>query len=177
MQRISKAHRAAMASNHRLLLILIPQNDTTETAKKFADNGWNVKLSSQIETMSEASQVLVVDADQDPGIWLRLSPVVFMGGSFNGMCRSPVDAALLGAAIVHGESIAPHGGAFRSLAKMQGTHPVRSDADLEHAVIELQAPDRQATLAHRAWDVATQAAPVVDKVLAILNDQLDTIGV
>ncbi|WP_334067481.1 3-deoxy-D-manno-octulosonic acid transferase [Nereida ignava] len=177
MQGISKAHRTAMASNHRLLLILMPQNDATETAAKFADNGWNVALSSQIETMSEASQVLVVDTDQDPGIWLRLSPVVFMGGSFDGMCRSPMDAASLGAAIVHGESTAPHGDAFRSLAKMQATHPVRSDADLERAVIELQAPDRQATLAHRAWDVATQAAPVVDEVLAILNDQLDAIGV
>jgi 3-deoxy-D-manno-octulosonic-acid transferase len=177
IQRISKAHRTAITSNHRLLLILMLQNDAAETAAKFADNGWNVALSSQIEMMSEASQVLIVDTEQDTGLWLRLSPVVFMGGSFDGACRSPMDAASLGSAIIHGESIAPHGDLFRSLAKMQATHPVGSDPELEHAVVELQAADRQAILAHRAWDVATQAAPVVEEVLAILNEQLDTIGV
>lgn len=171
---VIEAHRAAMRLTHRLLLIVVPER--AERADPFARRmeqieGWTVARRHAEEEPDPDVQVLVTDSAAELGLWLRLAPVTYLGGSLTaGGCRcDPMAVAALGSAIMHGPRAGIHGGAIGRLAAAQASALVGSAADLGVALGELLAPDRAARLAQAAWAVATEGADVTDHVAALLR--------
>lgn len=167
---VLKAHKAAMQHSHRLLLILMPEDVTRAEplARMLEDQeGWAVAQRMQDEEPGTEIEVYVVDNPAEYGLWYRLAPVTFLGGSLTGKAptRNPMEAAALGSAILHGARIGPYGTVFGRLGAARATRAVASTTDLGEALGDLLAPDRAARLAQSAWAVASDGAEVTEKVL------------
>ncbi|MCC5974594.1 MAG: 3-deoxy-D-manno-octulosonic acid transferase [Rubellimicrobium sp.] len=171
------AHRQASRSAHRLLLILAPRmaEDAAEMARALTEAGLAVALRSEGSEPEADTQVFLADGQAELGLWYRLAPVTFMGGTLSpeGNGRHPFEAASLGSAVLHGPGTLPHPEAYARLDRARAAWPLRTAADLGQAVEVLLAPDRAAAMAHAAWDVVTTGAEVGNRLIDILRERLD----
>ena len=170
------AHRAALRLAHRMLLILAPEDPARAgpVAERMAQvEGWTVARRSLEEEPEDEVQVYIVDASE-LGLWLRLAPVTYLGGSLSsgGARLDPAYPAALGSTIIHGPRAGAYGTTVGRLAAAQATALVGSGADLADALGELVAPDRAARYAQAAWAVTTEGADVTDHVLALIRDAM-----
>jgi len=167
---ILAAHRAVLGQAHRLLLILNPAEAerAQPLADRLAEEGWPVALRSAEEDPLPDTEVFIVDGSAELGLWYRLAPITFLGGSLSGAGagRSPIEPAALGSAILHGPRTGVHGALLGRLGAARATRAVASSADLAEALGDLLAPDRAARLAQAAWAVASEGAEATDAVLA-----------
>lgn len=175
---VMQAHRAALRLAHRLLLILVPQDPARapELAKHMQEvEGWTVALRCRDEEPDPETEVYIVDNPQEYGLWYRLAPVTFLGGSLagQGAARNPMEPAALGSAILHGPRAGGYGTAFGRLGAARAARAVASGADLAEALGDLLAPDKAARLAQAAWAVSSDGAEVTDSVLDLIRRLTD----
>jgi 3-deoxy-D-manno-octulosonic-acid transferase len=172
------AHRAALLLAHRLLLILVPENPARAealAAQMTEREGWTVALRAREEEPEPETEVYIVDNPQEFGLWYRLAPVTFLGGSLagQGALRSPMEPAALGSAILHGPRTGTHGAAFGRLGAARAARAVASANDLAEALGDLLAPDKAAKLAQAAWAVTSEGAEATERVLGLIRRLLD----
>jgi 3-deoxy-D-manno-octulosonic-acid transferase len=178
---VLQAHRAALQQSHRLLLILMPERlDQTDTlAQRLEEEeGWSVARRAADEEPDQGVEVFVVDNPAEYGLWYRLSPITFLGGSLNGRgpTRDPMEAAALGSAIIHGTQGDPYGQTLSRLGAARATRAVASPSGLADALGDLLSPDRAARLAQAAWAVASDGAEVTDRLLKRIRALTDGEG-
>lgn len=168
---VIEAHRAILRLAHRMLLVVVP--DDPARAGPLAERmlqveGWEVARRSLDEEPDPEVQAYVVEGTAEYGLWYRLAPITFLGGSLaaDGARIDPAEPAALGSAIVHGPRNGSHGALLGRLAAAQATALVGSSADLAEALGELLAPDRAARLASAAWAVVSDGAHVSDRIAA-----------
>jgi 3-deoxy-D-manno-octulosonic-acid transferase len=172
------AHRAALQQSHRLLLILMPDRPARidPLARRLEDTTvWTVAERQKDQEPDQAVEVFLVDNPAEYGLWYRLAPVTFLGGSLlgGGPTRSPMEPAALGSAILHGPRTATHARLLDQLGAARATRAVASAADLPVALGDLLAPDRAARLARAAWAVASEGAEVTDRLLGQIRALTD----
>ena len=175
---VLRAHRAAMQHSHRLLLILAPDDPSqaTERARRVEESeGWVVAQRALEQEPDPATEVFVVDNPAEYGLWYRLAPITFLGGSLNGQgpTRGPMEAAALGSAILHGPKTGRYGAIFGRLGAARATRVVASPGDLSDALSDLLSPDRAARLAQLAWAIASDGAEATELVLRRIRALLD----
>ena len=175
---VLQAHRKALQHSHRLLLILMPEDPAraaTLARKLEAGMGWAVAQRARDEEPEPDIEVFVVDNPAEYGLWYRLAPVTFLGGSLlgKGPVRTPMEAAALGSAILHGPRTGQSGPVFARLGAARATRAVASASDLGDALGDLLAPDRAARLAQAAWMVASDGAEVTEGILVRLRAIMD----
>jgi 3-deoxy-D-manno-octulosonic-acid transferase len=175
------AHRAALRLAHRLLLIVVPADPARAEplARRMQDDeGWHVAMRSADEEPEPETEVYIPDSQSEYGLWYRLSPITFMGGSLagQGCIRDPLEPAALGSAILYGPRPGPYGVTFGRLGAARAARAVGSATDLGDALGDLLSPDRTARLAHAAWTVASDGAEVTDKVVQLVHDILDRVA-
>lgn len=167
------AHRAAMRLAHRLLLILVPQDPARAPALAEAmelQEGWLVARRELNEDPDPEIAVYIAETPDEYGLWYRLAPATFMGGSLigTGSSRSPMEAAALGSAIIHGRRTGDFGAEYGRLGAALGAAVASNPTELADLLSELLAPDRAARLAHAAWGVASEGAEVTARIVAII---------
>lgn len=170
------AHHSALKLAHRLLLIVVPKDAdrAAPLAARMEDEGWTVARRSADEEPDAETEVFMADGTAELGLWYRLAPVTWLGGSLTEGCvRDPLEAASLGSAIIHGPRPGPHGATFARLRKARGAMVVPSAADLPEALSDLLAPDRAARLAHAGWAVASDGTDVTDRIVALVGRLVD----
>lgn len=172
------AHRAALGQAHRLLLILVPQNPerATALAQRMEEvEGWMVAQRGHEEEPEVDIEVYVPEDAQEYGLWYRLAPVTYLGGSLSGdgALRDPMEAAALGSAILHGPRVGAYATAFGRLGAARAARAVATAADLAEALGDLLSPDRAARLAGAAWAVASEGAEVTEQVLDLIRRVTD----
>lgn len=172
------AHTHALRLAHRMLLILAPdaQEDAVALAARLEGEGWAVGRRSLEGEPDAEMQVFLADDPGDYGLWYRLAPVTYMGGTFTGAAyhaRSPLEPAALGSAIIHGPRTAPFTPDYTRLTEARAARAVASEAQLGEAVADLLAPDRAAILAHNAWAVTSGGAGAVEAVARAILTELD----
>jgi 3-deoxy-D-manno-octulosonic-acid transferase len=120
----------------------------------------------------DSTQVYLADGTSEMGLWLRLAPLVLLGGTLPGGAggRNPYEAAALGSALLRGPVLAPHAEAWARLDAAGATRAVQNGAELGRAVDSLLAPDRVATMAHAGWDVATRGAEVSNRIADLIHE-------
>ncbi|MDM7931869.1 glycosyltransferase N-terminal domain-containing protein [Tabrizicola sp.] len=175
---ILQAHRTAMQHSHRLLLILMPEDPAQAgpLARRLESDGdWVVAQRMREEEPDAEVEIFVVDSPAEYGLWYRLAPVTYLGGSLsgNGPTRNPMEAAALGSAILHGPRTGRHGPIFDRLGAARATRAVASGRELGEALGDLLAPDRAARLAQSAWAVASEGAEVTERLLAEVRTLMD----
>lgn len=171
------AHVRAMRHAHRLLLIVAPADPARapELARKLSARGLVVALRAEDEDPVPEAQVLIADGTAELGLWYRLAPVCYMGGTLlpGGAGRSPHEPAALGSAILHGPYPGPYPDAYARLSEARATRAVGSPEALSAAVEELIAPDAAAVLAHNAWAATSGGAEVAERVVQVFLSALD----
>ena len=176
-QAVLAAHARASQHAHRMLLILAPADPARgpALAAKLVADGWEVALRSAEQEPEEPVQVLIADTEGEMGLWYRLAPVTFMGGTLHpGTCgRSPFEPAALGSAILYGPQEVPQEAAYARLAAAQAARQVSGEAELAGALVDLIAADRAATLAHHAWQLSSVGAGASEQVMRAIFAALD----
>ncbi|MFC0810876.1 3-deoxy-D-manno-octulosonic acid transferase [Paracoccus panacisoli] len=177
---VMAAQRAVLSSHHRALLIAAPvrPEDAAPIAAAAEAAGLTVARRDQDEEPDAEVNVLVAEDSAELGLWYRLAPVAFMGGTLiagEATPRHPHEPAGLGAAILHGPHLATHAELWRALDDAGGARVVRNAVQLGTAIEELGAPDLAARLALAAWQQATAGAEVSRRIAeAVLSDLPDT---
>ncbi|MDN5569443.1 MAG: 3-deoxy-D-manno-octulosonic acid transferase, partial [Paracoccus sp. (in: a-proteobacteria)] len=159
------AHQAALRHSHRALLILAPRDSARIDllAQDIEAAGMTVARRSEDEDLGDEVQVLLTDGPTEMGLWYRLAPVSFMGGTLSGedtAMRHPFEPAALGSAIVHGPERGPFATEWQQLDGATAARQVRTPEDLAVTITELTQPEMIATLASNAWTVSTGGADV-----------------
>lgn len=174
---VLEAHRIALRLLHRLILVLSPDGpanlDTARAALK--DSGLQYVDWENGEEPDDFTQVLLTDGG-DLGLWYRLAPVCLMGGSLlrGREGHSPLDAAALGSAILHGPGTVRHQAIYAQLAQAGAAECVYTTRELAEMVLHLSAPDMAAEMALAGWQAVTEGAETTDQLIERVQDMLDT---
>lgn len=161
------AHRSALRQSHRALLILHLPGPAPQLADVLERRGLAVAMRAEDQDPTDDVQVLIVDDSAEMGLWYRLAPVCYMGGTLTGddaQARHPFEPAALGAAIIHGPRTARHPAPWRQLDGAGAARGVADAEALARAVTDLAQPASAAALARNAWSVCTGGAGVVMQI-------------
>ncbi len=172
------AHRHALALSHRLLLILVPEdlNRAATLAQRLETReGWQVARRSLEQEPDPTVEVFIPDQPGEIGLWYRLAPVTFLGGSLMGQgCHvNPMEAASTGSAIIFGPRTGRFGSAYAGLGSALAARMVASTSDLSMGLSDLLSPDRAARQAHAAWEVVSDGAEVTADLLVTIRQIMD----
>lgn len=175
---IIAAHREVLKLAHRLLLVLAPQDPSRAPAlaqRMEAQEGWRVACRRSDQDPDTETEVYVVEGGAEYGLWYRLAPVTFLGGSLDGTgcARNPMEAAAMGSAILYGPRSGAYGVAYGRLGAARAARMVGSGADLALALGDLLAPDRAARQAQSAWMISSDGAEVTARVMEMIRALLD----
>ena len=171
------AHRRALRASHRLLLILatVPDLAAQDTKRALTYLGLRCAQAKPEAAQGDANQVIISQSCSDAGLWYRLAPVSFIGGSLTDGVggHSPYHAAALGSCIFHGPNVSRHAPAYRRLGDAGAARVVRDTEALATEVTRAIMPDRSATMAHAGWDVITSGAKLTDILVELILETLD----
>lgn len=166
------AHDLALRRLHRLLLVIQPRhpNEIARLIDEVSARGYDIVLRSDGEDPDSETMVYIADIHEEHGLWMALAGVTYLGGTIAGpgAAHSPLEAAALGSALVHGPQSGPFDAHFQQLAANRASRQVRTASELADALDELSQPDRQAGVVQAAWDSATASAGIAEKLLAAL---------
>ncbi len=177
---VLQARSTVSRLSHRLVLMLTPEDP--EDAPKFKtlldSKGLRTAVWADNDWPEETTQVVLGDTGEDLGLWYRVAPVTFLGGSLlPGMQgHDPNEPAVHGSAILYGPNVRRYLMDYSRYAEARAARIVRDADTMAAAVQALTAPDQAASMAHAAWDVASQGAEVTDSVLDLVQDTLDIMG-
>lgn len=139
-------------------------------AAALREAGLRIALRAEGDEPAPSTEVYLAEGPGEAGLWYRLAPVTFLGGTLHGGAQDhPFEAAALGSAIIHGPRTAPHDKAFARLARAGAARSLRDGQGLGHAVEALLAADRAATMAAAAWEVTTAGAVVANRIAELIR--------
>jgi 3-deoxy-D-manno-octulosonic-acid transferase len=175
---VLQAHRQASRLAHRLVLVIAPADAAAAKTIYQILAGAQMRICDweNGETPDENTQVIIAGGPNDLGLWYRLAPLAFLGGSLVAGVggEDPFEAACLGTAILYGPNVGHHLEAYSRLVSAGAARIVRDADSLGTAVSHLVAPDQAADMAHAGWDVISSGADLVDRLLAEICDVLDS---
>lgn len=174
--KVLEAHRIAIKTNPRLLLILVPRHADRgdDVAAILAAQGMAFTRRSIGEGPDPEASVYLADTMGELGLWYRLASVSFVGGSWEPIGgHNPFEPAALGSAILHGPYVTNFVDIYQRLTEARAARLVASPQSLAEAVDDLLSPDRAAAMAHAAWEVVSAGADVTERAKAVLLDMLD----
>lgn len=172
---IASAHRVALRSNPGLILILVPRHPErgAEIADALRAEGYKLAQRSAGEPIAPDTEIYLADTLGELGLWYRLAPVSFVGGSLVPIGgHNPFEPAALGSAVATGPHTDSFAEAFARLDEAGGLVRVGSPDDLPEAITTLLRPDIAAAHAARGWDLVSDGAEATDIVLAKLLEHL-----
>ncbi len=175
---ILRAHRAAMRITHRLLLVLEP-SDPDELGYFLAEierQDMHVAIWGDGQWPDDSTQVLIANLPGELGLWYRIATVTFLGGSLRPGHggTEPMAAAALGTAILYGPNVRRYLPSYSRLANAGAARIVNDEMSLGSAISNLIAPENAASMAHAGWDIVSEGAEVVDRVIELVQGSLDS---
>lgn len=166
------AHQAALRAIPGLLLLLVPRHPDRgpEIAARLRSEGHRVAVRSQGEELATETGIYLADTLGELGIWYRIAPVCFVGGSlFEIGGHNPYEPALLGSAILHGPHVRNFAEAYEKLEAAGAAIAVRDAAGLGRVLARVLSPDVAAEMAASGWDVCSEGAEVTNRVLSAIE--------
>lgn len=175
---VLQAHKLAMRSSPRLLLILVPRHPERgdEIAGMLQAENWRFTRRAADEVPVDETSVYLADTMGELGLWYRLSPISFVGGSLVAIGgHNPFEPAALGSAILHGPYVTNFVDIYDRLRDGGAARLVSSPEKLAVQVTALLSPENAASMAAAAWQVTSDGADVTDRAMALVMDTLDDV--
>src|SRR5882762_4700427 len=171
-----EAHKTLAGFFPSLLTVIVPRhpNRGQAIAQTIADAGLHAALRSREELPIATTDIYVADTMGELGLFYRLAPIVFMGGSLvpHGG-QNPIEAVKLGASIVHGPHVFNFTDVYEALDSAGGARRV----DTREALVK-QLGQLLADPAAREWSVGAaervvgQLGGALDRTLVALEPYL-----
>ena len=124
---LTETHRALAGFFPKLLTVIVPRHpDRGEAiARMISASGLNPTLRSHEDLPTATTDIYVADTMGELGLFYRLAPIVFMGGSLvRHGGQNPIEAAKLGAAILHGPHVWNFNEIYSALDEARGAEEV-----------------------------------------------------
>ncbi len=173
---ILDAHRRLVGRIPSLLTIIVPRHPQRgpAIARMIAGAGLQVSLRSQSDMPSANTDIYVADTIGELGLFYRLAPVVFMGGSLvEHGGQNPIEAIKLGAAVVHGPHVFNFGEIYRALRDSGGVLQADTSEDFVKLLGHLLSnPVARSRVSGSATSVVDRLGGALDRTLAALEPYL-----
>ena len=172
---IGEAHALLSESRPGILLILVPRHPERgpEVASRLAERGFSVGRRSTGSLPTECCQIYVADTLGELGLWYRVAPVSFIGGSLvQSGGHNPYEPALLGSAILHGPHVTNFRQDFGRLDSAGATICVSNPQQLSSAVVRALEPEIAAGMTRAALAVCAEGDAIVDRAVAAILSRL-----
>src|SRR4030081_3661711 len=170
------AHRTLAGYFPSLLTVVVPRHPGRgeAIARTIAASGLHAGLRSREELPSAATDVYVADTMGELGLFYRLSPIVFMGGSLvEHGGQNPIEAVKLGASIVHGPHVFNFTDVYEALDAAGGARRADNlEALVKHLGQLLSDPAARETSAAAGSRVVGELGGALDRTLAALEPYL-----
>jgi len=170
------AHRRLRANFPKLLTLIAPRhpergNGVAEIARAA---GLKTKLRSRGELPDAATDIYVADTVGELGLLYRLAPIVFVGGSLaKHGGQNPIEAARLGAAILHGPHVWNFAEIYAALDQAHGAEPVTDASKLTAGFgALLTQPEARARVADAARATVEALGGALERTLQSLDPYL-----
>jgi 3-deoxy-D-manno-octulosonic-acid transferase len=159
-----------------LLTVIVPRHpDRGEgVARLIEASGLRASLRSREELPVAATDIYVADTMGELGLFYRLAPIVFMGGSLVAHGgQNPIEAVKLGASIVHGPHVFNFTDVYDALDRAGGARRADSQEALVKQLGQLLADPaaREASLV-ASEQVVEQLGGALERTLAALEPYL-----
>jgi 3-deoxy-D-manno-octulosonic-acid transferase len=126
---LAGAHKTLAGFFPNLLTVIVPRHpDRGEAiARMVAASGLHAGLRSREELPTAATDIYIADTMGELGLFYRLSPIVFMGGSLvEHGGQNPIEAVKLGASVVHGPHVFNFSDVYEALDQSGGARQADS---------------------------------------------------
>jgi 3-deoxy-D-manno-octulosonic-acid transferase len=170
------AHRALAGFFPSLLSVIVPRHAHRgeAIARTISASGLQVRLRSREELPTAATDIYLADTMGELGLFYRLAPIVFMGGSLvEHGGQNPIEAIKLGASIVHGPHVFNFTDVYEALDDAGGARR----ADTQEALVKqlgqlLSDPVARESSVAASERVVEQLGGALDRTLAALEPYL-----
>jgi 3-deoxy-D-manno-octulosonic-acid transferase len=167
------AHRRLTGFFPSLLTVIVPRhpNRGEAVARMINASALRANLRSREELPTAATDIYVADTMGELGLFYRLSPIVFMGGSLvEHGGQNPIEAIKLGASIVHGPHVFNFADVYEALDSAGGGRL----AGTQEALVKqfgqwLADPAARNLVVTAAERVVSQLGGALDRTLAALE--------
>jgi len=169
-------HRALAGLFPQLLSVVVPRHPDrgAAIARNVGATGLRVGLRSHEELPTASTDIYVADTMGELGLFYRLAPIVFMGGSLvpHGG-QNPIEAVKLGASIVHGPHVFNFSDVYEALDDAGGARV----ADTREALIKqlgrlLADPAARESSVAASTRVVEQLGGALERTMAALEPYL-----
>jgi 3-deoxy-D-manno-octulosonic-acid transferase len=169
-------HRRLASFFPGLLSVIVPRHPDrgTAVAGLVAASGLRFMQRSREELPAANTDIYIADTLGELGLFYRLAPIVFMGGSLiEHGGQNPIEAVKLDAAIVHGPHVFNFSDVYEALDKAGGARRADSQEMLVKHLGQLLAdPAAREKQAANAAHVVAQLGGALDRTLAALEPYL-----
>jgi len=173
---VIEAHARLRRNFPGLLTVIAPRHPERGPwiAEVAAGAGLSVTLRSRGELPEHATEIYVADTVGELGLIYRMAPVVFIGGSLiKHGGQNPIEAAKLGAAILHGPHVWNFAEIYSALDNVRGAERIESvDRLVAHLAAWLNDADARARVVAAANGVVENLSGALDRTLASLDPYL-----
>ncbi len=176
---IAAAHAQAKTRAPDLLATIVPRHP--ERGPCIADiltrSGCEVALRSRAEPVGQATEIYIADTLGELGLFYRLNPISFIGGSLvpHGG-QNPLEAAHLDSAILHGPHIQNFATIYRDMHQRNAALKVESEDELASAIIMLtQNREKKETQLQNARQIMADGDNVLNRVVEELGPLFEKI--
>ena len=172
---IAAAHRHASKASQGLLLIIVPRHPERglEIASILTKENFKICLRSRKDKISSDTQIYIADTLGELGLWYRIAPVSFVGGSFVPIGgHNPFEPAALGSAILHGPYVENFKEIYNRLNVAGAAVKIEEASELGVKLIETLSPENAAKLAQSAWEVSSNGAEITDRAIKLIYENL-----
>lgn len=138
---VAAHERAFGRGGNAPLMVIVPRHPQRGPAimHKLQATGWQVSLRSQNPDLAARTDIYVADTLGEMGLWYRLSPVTFVGGSLVPLGgHNPYEPVKLGCAVIHGAEISNFADIYQRLDQCGGALLATSSEAVAQALVRLQ---------------------------------------
>ena len=171
-----EAHKTLAGFFPKLLTVIVPRhpNRGEGISHMIAASGLQAGLRSREELPTAATDIYVADTMGELGLFYRLAPIVFMGGSLvEHGGQNPIEAVKLGASVVHGPHVFNFSDVYEALDAAGGARRADNQEALVKQVGQLLAdPKARETLLAASESVVEQLGGALERTLAALEPYL-----
>lgn len=175
---LAEAQARLRAGQAAPLLILAPRHPERgdALAEMLAARGFALARRSRGERPEQAADVFLADTLGEMGLWFRLAPVSFVGGSLvPAGGHTPFEPVALGSAVLTGPQVANFAPAYAALFQAGGARQVAGAAELATAVEALlAAPEDRRAMVEAASAVRDAMVPetgaIADHALRLMRE-------
>jgi 3-deoxy-D-manno-octulosonic-acid transferase len=171
-----QAHRTLSGFFPGLLTVIVPRHPDRgpAIALTVATSGLAGALRSRDELPTAAAEIYVADTLGELGLFYRLAPIVFMGGSLvEHGGQNPIEAVKLGAAIVHGPHVFNFADVYEALDSSAGARRADGLEGLVKQLGQLLAdPDACNTVNAAGSRVVEELGGALERTLSALEPYL-----